>query len=107
MNQKIALADTPEAPAALNVLCGKVGEDWRIYVQAGPLTQPLRRGLDRKGEAYPVLLDFEDLDRQMAKVNATYEKHVSTLGDVELTAHGSGAKALSEWLSTALASGVR
>ncbi|MEO6600839.1 MAG: hypothetical protein ABIQ16_13255 [Polyangiaceae bacterium] len=62
---------------------------------------------DENGEAYPVLLDFEDLDRQMASKKAQVEKRVSRTGSVELTARGEAATALAVWLSTAFASGVR
>jgi hypothetical protein len=67
----------------------------------------LDRCFDKYWEAYPVLLDFEDLDRYMQKRGVPFEKRVSTLGDVEVTARGRAANELAVWLSRALASGVR
>lgn len=101
-------ASAGQKPAeSLNLFCVQEDEAWRVHID--PLWIPgyLLGAFDRHGEAFPVLLDFEDLDRQMQRHGAQYEKRVSKLGDVELTAHGRSAHALAEWLSTAFASGMR
>jgi hypothetical protein len=67
----------------------------------------LRAFFDTHYEAYPVLLDFDDLERHMSSSDAPYEKHVTKTGSVELLAHGRAAEALAVWLSTAFSSGVR
>jgi hypothetical protein len=93
--------------AVLNLFCVQVGEVWRVHVRPTWLPRYLHNVFDENGEAYPVLLDFEDLDRHMASKHVSFEKRVSRLGAVELTAHGDAATALAVWLSTAFASGVR
>jgi hypothetical protein len=71
------------------------------------LPRCLHQVFDEDGEAFPVLLDFDDLARHMAPHQASFEKRVSKTGAVELTAHGDAATALAIWLSTAFASGIR
>ncbi len=93
--------------ALLNLFCVPVGEVWRVHVRPTWLPRYLHSVFDEHGEAYPVLLDFEDLERQMASKKQVFEKHVTRAGAVELTASGSAATALAVWLSTAFASGVR
>ena len=102
-----ANAEQPEAAKVLNLFCVQVGEVWRVHVRPTWLPRYLSNVFDEHGEAYPVLLDFEDLDRQMASKGASFEKRVGRTGAVELTAHGDAATALAVWLSTAFASGVR
>ena len=96
-----------QAALVLNLFCVPTGEVWRVHVRPTWLPRYLHSVFDEHGEAYPVLLDFEDLDRQMASKQQVFEKRVSRLGAVELTAHGDAATALAVWLSTAFASGVR
>ena len=91
----------------LNFFCTPEREAWRMYVRPTWLPRYLHRSFDKHWEAYPVLLDFEDLDRYMQKRGAAYEKRVSALGDVEVTARGHAANELAVWLSRALASGIR
>lgn len=91
----------------LNLFCAQEDEAWRIYLGPQWIPKYLLASLDRHREAFPVLLDFEDLDRRMRKYGMEYQKRVSKLGDVELTTHGRAAHGLAEWLSTALASGMR
>lgn len=91
----------------LNVFCGRQGEAWRFYLGPGwcpPFLGPL---LDAHGEAYPVLFDFDDLNRHLTAHEATVEQRWSRLGSVELTASGRSAMVLARWLTTALSSGVR
>jgi hypothetical protein len=102
-----AAATQNDQAETLNLFCAQEDEAWRIYLSPRWIPKYLAASLDRHGEAFPVLLDYEDLDRRMRKHGAEYEKRVSTLGDVELTANGRAAHALAEWLSTALASGMR
>lgn len=106
MNSR-ASASNPQEASTLNLFCAQEDEAWRVHVNPLWIPQYLASSFDRHGEAFPVLLDFEDLDRQMTRYGAEYEKRVSTTGDVELTAHGRSAHALGEWLSTAFASGMR
>jgi hypothetical protein len=91
----------------LNLFCVQVGEVWRVHVRPTWLPRYLRQVFDEHGEAFPVLLDFDDLERQMGSKQAAFEKRVSRTGSVELTARGEAATALAVWLSTAFASGVR
>ncbi len=104
-------AATNDAPATLNLLCVKeaAGDAEAFRVHVSPLFIPsyLSSCFDRHREAYPVFLDFEDLERQMARHSASYDKRVSVHGDVELTAVGRSAHVLGEWLATAFASGMR
>ena len=104
---------SPTEPAAadesvlLNLFCTPESEAWRVYVRPTRLPRYLHRCFDRHGEAYPVLLDFDDLHRYMQKRGVTYEKHESLRGDVELTARGHAANELALWLSRTLPSGSR
>jgi hypothetical protein len=91
----------------INLYCARDGEAWRVYVEARALLPYLDRYFDEYGEAYPALLDFDDLDRYMAAYDAAYTKHVTATGSVELSAQGEAAAALSEWLSRAFSSCVR
>ena len=92
----------------LCLLCVREHDDaWRLYVRPTWVPRFLQRCLDNYGEAYPVHLDFEDLERYMSKRSVPYEKMLSTRGDVELVARGDAAIELATWLSTAIASGFR
>jgi hypothetical protein len=91
----------------VSLYCAREGEVWRVYVEAKVLPPYLDRYFDAYGEAYPALLDFDDLEPYMAAHAAVYRKHVTATGSVELSAHGAAAVALSEWLSRAFSSCVR
>lgn len=91
----------------LSIFCTPQGGAFHVYVRPAWLPRYLHRCFDENWEAYPVLLDFEDLGRYMRKRGAEYDKRVSMRGDVELTAHGVAASELAVWLARALASGVR
>jgi hypothetical protein len=67
----------------------------------------LRHCFDEKLEVYPVEIDLEDLDRYMAYHSAQYERRISTVGGVELTAREDAAEALAAWLSTVFATRMR
>jgi hypothetical protein len=96
-----------KAGNVLNLFCTPIGEVWRVHVRPTWLPRYLHNVFDEHGEAYPVLLDFEDLERQMAAKKQTFEKQVTRFGGIELTAYGDAATALAVWLSTTFASGVR
>jgi len=97
-----------ESPPLLNVFCMKEGEAWRVHLGPDWIPPELERLFDYNGEAYPVLLDWEDLERQMQASGAQYQSHLSHAGSVELTAQGaSSAAALARWVAGALASGIR
>lgn len=97
-----------ESPPLLNVFCMKEGDAWRVHLAPRSIPPDLERLFDQHGEAYPVLLDWEDLERQMRAAGAEYQTHVSRAGSVELTAEGApAAAALGRWLAGALASGFR
>jgi hypothetical protein len=102
-----ANAELDEPSAELNLFCSLEGEVWRVHVRPTKLPRYLQHCFDEHGEAFPVLLDFDDLARHMAASEATFEKRVSRTGGVELLARGDAASALAVWLSTAFASGVR
>jgi hypothetical protein len=91
----------------LNIFCTPQDEAWRVYASPTWLPRYLARCFDQHGEAYPVYLDFEDLDRYMEKRGLAFEKRASARGDVELTARGRAAVELAVWLSMAFASGFR
>jgi hypothetical protein len=83
------------------------GDAWCVLAAPAWLPDYLRPFFDQNLEAYPALLDFEDLDCHMRAHEALYEKRVSRMGGVELTARSTAAIELAVWLSTALASGTR
>lgn len=95
-----------ESPV-LDIFCSRWGDRWVVMIS--PVWTPplLETFFDRHGEALADVLDFDDLDRYMSSRDASYEKRVSTLGGVQLEAHGASAEVLAEWLLTAFSSGVR
>jgi hypothetical protein len=100
-------SEAVDSGVVLNLFCSREGEASRVYVRPGWLPRHLHQCLDDHGEAYPVELDFDDLERHMHSNGATYEKKTSSAGGVELTARARSANILAVWLATALASGVR
>ena len=94
-------------PFELSLFCGKIGDAWRVHVWPGWLPGYLRDCFDENGEAFPVYLDLEELDRQMAGSDVEYVKIESPIGGYELTATGDAATVLSVWLSQSFASGKR
>lgn len=91
----------------LSLFCTQQDEAWHLYAKPSWMPAYLRRCFDQHYEAFPVYLDFEDLDRYMAKRALAFDKHVTKRGDVELTASGPAAVELAVWLSTAFATGFR
>jgi hypothetical protein len=106
MNSRATQIEQDEA-ILLNLFCEREEDVWRVHVRPAWLPRYLHQCFDKNGEAYPVLLDFEDLAAQMSAKGVDYEKRVATTGSVELTARGRAATVLASWLSTAFASGVR
>ena len=101
-------ADThSEAANTLSLFCARSGDAWRLHAAPQGLPHYLRGFFDAHHEAYPVDLDLEDLDRFMAGHHAEYEKRESRLGGVEITARGTAAGSLAEWLSAMFSSGLR
>lgn len=96
-----------EQGIVLNLLCTQQDDAWRLYAGSDWMPQHLQRCFDEHGEAYPVFLDFEDLERYMRKRGLAFEKRETKRGDVELTARDQAAVELAIWLSMALASGFR
>lgn len=103
------LADDDEATetTVLDLFFSLEREAWRAHVVPTWLPRHLHAFFDEHGEAYPVLLDLEDLDRHMRAHQAPYEKRVAKTGGVQLLARGNAATELAVWLSTALVSGLR
>jgi len=66
MNSR-ASASNPQEASTLNLFCAQEDEAWRVHVSPLWIPQYLASSFDRHGEAFPVLLDFEDLDRQMKR----------------------------------------
>jgi hypothetical protein len=96
-----------EESMVLNLLCTPEDEAWRLYAQPTWMPVYLRRCFDQHFEAFPVYLDFEDLERHMKKRSLEFEKKANSFGDVELTARGRAAMELAVWLSKMFASGIR
>jgi len=102
-----AQAEQQEPVEELSLFCSPLDEAWRVHVRPTWLPRYLQPFFDTNGEAYPVLLDFDDLARHMEANEAAFEKRVTRVGGVELVARGQAAEALAVWLSTAFSSGVR
>ena len=102
-----AVDSTGENGVVLSLFCTQQEEAWHLYAKPTWMSAYLRRCFDVHYEAFPVYLDFEDLDRYMAKRALSFDKHVTKRGDVELTAAGAAAVELAVWLSAAFATGFR
>lgn len=89
---------------SLNLFCSPVRGAWRVMLGTTWLPPYLLRYFDADGEAFPLVLDFEELDRQIEKQGAVVEKRVAKSGGVELTARGGSAKVVANWLATAFSS---
>lgn len=90
---------------SLHVCCSREGEAWRVQVTQGWLPAYLRHRFDDGGQAFPVYLDFEELDRQLGRRFLCLDKHVSRPDRVELTGHADAADVLAHWLAGAFANG--
>ena len=103
----VATQTEPDEKTVLNVFFAEEGSAWRAYLRPSWLPRYLQPFFDAHGEAYPVLVDLDDLGRHMTASGAAFETRVARTGGIELTARGTAAAALAVWLSTALSSGVR
>jgi len=103
----VAESDRQEPAEELSLFCARVGDVWRVHVRPPWLPRYLQPYFDVHGEAYPVLLDFDDLARHMKSNDAAFEKRVTRVGGVELLARGQAAESLATWLATAFSTGVR
>jgi hypothetical protein len=97
----------PHTPLLLNALCEREREVWRVHVHPAGLPEALEAAFDEHGEAFPVLLDFEELERQLARQGEACEKRATRLGSVELSARAGAANTVAAWLLGSLASGFR
>jgi hypothetical protein len=102
-----ALAPAPGQDVELDIFCAIVGEAFRVHVRPTWLPDHLLDCFDDNGEAYPVYLDFEDLDRHMKRSGVEYTKRPATTGSIQLYARGAAAEVMSNWLSKAFATGER
>lgn len=108
MPNLVTTSREPNATRALELYCARQGDAFRVYLFPGSAPpQYLRACFDERGEAYPVFLDLEDLERVAGRAAAELEITKSSVGGVALCARGSAVAALSVWLSNAFASGVR
>jgi hypothetical protein len=102
------LSKAPVAATTLELYCSPQGEAFRVYLRPGSALPPyLRSCFDERGEAYPVFLDLEDLERVVKGAREELEIEKSRAGGVALCARGNAVAALGVWLSNAFASGVR
>lgn len=104
-----AAAPGPGQPVELDVFCAvsSDGEFYRVYVRRTWMPDCLREIFDDNCEAYPVYLDFEDLDYHMQKSGVTYTRRQAKSGSVQLYAEGPAATVLSLWLMNSVSSRVR
>jgi hypothetical protein len=83
---------TSEKGVVLSLFCTQQDEAWHLYAKPSWMPAYLRRCFDQHYEAFPVYLDFEDLDRYMTKRGLPFDRHVTKRGDVELAASGATAE---------------
>ena len=72
-----------DASLRLNVFCTRDQDAWRLYVAPGSCPRVLRPLLDQHWEAYPLLLDFDDL---AGFVGAAPDSGPDETGNAELEA---------------------
>lgn len=104
-----AVAPGPGQPVELDVFCAisSGGESYRVHVRRTWMPDCLRDFFDDHGEAYPVYLDFEDLDYHMQRSGVTYTKRRAKTGSVQLYAEGAAATVLSFWLMHSMSTSQR
>lgn len=100
-------APEPDKPQKLDVLFAPEGDAFRIYVWPTWLPSHLSACLDENGEAYPVYVDIDDLDRRMVAAGTKYEKREIPGGGFGLVAEGPAAAVLMHFLSRMFESGSR
>jgi hypothetical protein len=102
----MATEDTTEN-LRLELFCSRQADAFRAYMRPGWVPKYLLQHLDKKGEAYPVHLDFDDLARHMRESGSTIEIDRSALGGVLLVAAGSSAETLAGWLAGVFGTNIR
>ena len=102
-----ARAPLPGQPVELDIYCAKMDEAYRVYVRPTWLPAYLLDCFDDEGEAYPVYLDFDDLDRYMKRSDCSYVKRQAKTGSIQLYARDAAANVMSGWLAQSFASGER
>jgi hypothetical protein len=84
----------------LDVLIGRDGDAWRLYV-AATSWQPtvLQDRMDERGSIFPVARpDAHSLDGVMSKAECPYDRRLTADGDIEIMAKGRSAIAVFAWL---------
>ncbi|MGC4070828.1 MAG: hypothetical protein QM784_40365 [Polyangiaceae bacterium] len=102
-----AAAPGPGQDVEIDIFCAIVGDAYRVHVRPTWLPDHLLDCFDDEGEAFPVYLDFDDLDWHMKKSGVEYTKRLARSGSVQLYARGAAAHVLSTWLSNSFATGER
>jgi hypothetical protein len=97
----------PPATPPLNLFVVKEAAGWRVMLRPVGAPEYLLHSFDVHGEAFPMMLDWEDLARRMSNVGPEYETRPTRLGGIELTATGKAVTRLADWVLTAIASGTR
>jgi len=91
----------------VSAFCERERDVFRVHVHPNGLPEMLESCFDAHGEAFPVLLDFEELGRQLAGTREAFEQRETRLGSIEINAEGEAAEAVAGWLLNSIASGVR
>lgn len=102
-----ASATRPEKAHKLKLLCAPEGEAYRLYIWPTWLPDSVAKCLDSYGEAYPVYLDLEELDRQMKASRVEYTKSETIDRGIHIDAEGPAAVVLTLWLANMLQSCTR
>ncbi len=101
------IAPQAGTPVELDIYCAIVGDAYRVHVRPTWLPDYLLDVFDENYEAFPVYLDFEELDRHMKKSAVEYTKRQAKTGSIQLYARDAAANVMSLWLAQAFASGER
>jgi hypothetical protein len=91
----------------LNLFFVKEAAGWRVLLRPAGAPEYLLHSFDVHREAFPMVLDWEDLERRMSSVGREYETRPTRLGGLEVTATGKAVTPLADWVLTAIASGTR
>lgn len=102
-----AIAPQTGTPVELDIYCAIVGDAYRVHVRPTWLPDYLLDAFDENYEAFPVYLDFDDLDHHMKKSGVQYTRRQAKTGSIQLYARDAAANVMSFWLSQALSSGER
>lgn len=97
----------PQAAPLLNLFFIQEATGWRVILRPVGAPEYLLHSFDVHREAFPMLLDWEDLERRLSKTGAEYETRPTRLGGMELIAAGDAVTPVADWVLTAIASGSR